>query len=345
MNQNIYVLGTTIETGELIKNLVSKFTISGVLTLKSSTDISDISGNLNLRDLLSKLEVPVYDVHSYNLNNENDFKLLAKLKIDILIVYGWQRLVPAWLLNHVSIAAIGVHGSSDGITAGRGRSPQNWALILGATRFYFSLFQLSDGIDSGPIISSASYSILPEDNIRTLYKKLTKISSELIYKFLSDPTLFLESSISQEGEAYYYPKRVAADGVIDWRSNSESIQNLVRGITKPYPGAFTWYRNQKIFIWKVKKIVLNNPNEIYHPGIIISKKDKYDFCISTGDGLINVLDYTFDSPLEIKEGESFTSSSEYDVISNIIQRHYQTYPNLKISPRLINYLESLDVRK
>ena len=342
MGKNIYILGTTIETGNLVQNLASNFTISGVITLKKTTDIKNISGYLNLSDLLSKYNIPVYEVDSYKLNNEKDFTLITKLRIDILIVYGWQRLIPAWLLKHVGFAAIGVHGSPDGIMAGRGRSPQNWALILGANKFYFSLFQLSEDIDSGKIITSSSYSILADDDIGTLYRKLTEESVKLIANFLADPFSSLEFAEIQNGLAYYYPKRTADDGAIDWRSKSESIHNLVRALTKPYPGAFTFYQNQKIFIWKIEKILESNSTANYEPGLIISKKGSNDFRVSTSDGFINILEYDYESPIEIQEGNRFTSNSEYEILGNIIERHYQTYPNLNISPRLLNYWESLD---
>ena len=345
MEKNIYVLGTTIETGNLIQGLANKFTVSGVITLKSGTNLNNVSGYLNLNDLSSKHKIPVHEIDSYNLKNENDFKLITELRIDILIVYGWQRLIPKWLLEHVSIAVIGVHGSPDGITAGRGRSPQNWALILGAKKFYFSLFQLSEGIDSGNIIASASYPILAEDDIRALYRKLTDISIKLISNFLIDPISFLESAKIQNRIVYYYPKRIPDDGAIDWRSKSESIHNLVKALTKPYPGAFTFYRNQKISIWKTQNILESNSTEKHKPGVIISKKGRNDFRVSTSDGYINILEYDCESLVEIKEGDSLTSHSEYEILSSIIKRHYQTYPNLKISPRLIKYWESLDVWK
>lgn len=345
MKNNIYVLGTTIETGNLVEGLASKFNISGVITLKSATNINNISGYSNLTDLLNKRNIPIYEVESYTLKNDNDLKLITELNIDILIVYGWQRLIPAWLLKHVSIAAVGVHGSPDGITAGRGRSPQNWSLILGANKFYFSLFQLSEGIDSGNIITSSSYSILAQDDICTLYRKLTEISVKLISNFLLDPIAFLETSKIQKGLAYYYPKRISTDGGIDWRANSESIHNLVRALTKPYPGAFTFYRHQKICIWKIEIILDSNSSVKQNPGVIISKSGRSDICVSTHDGYINILEYDCDSPLDIQEGDSFISHSERQILGGIIERHYQTYPNLPISPRLLNYWESLDARK
>ena len=55
------------------------------------------------------------------------------------------------------LGVLGGHGSPDGISGGRGRLPQNWALILGAKRFDLALFKITPGIDDGPIIAKRSF--------------------------------------------------------------------------------------------------------------------------------------------------------------------------------------------
>ena len=44
------------------------------------------------------------EVQDYNLENQNDKHKLFSLNIDVLIVLGWQRLVPKWLIDHCNIA-------------------------------------------------------------------------------------------------------------------------------------------------------------------------------------------------------------------------------------------------
>ena len=44
------------------------------------------------------------------------------------------------------------HMVVDGILKGRGRSPQNWALLMGEKKFFISLFKISNGVDNGSII-------------------------------------------------------------------------------------------------------------------------------------------------------------------------------------------------
>jgi hypothetical protein len=49
--------------------------------------------------------------------------------------------------------------------------------------------------------------------------------------------------------ASYFGGRTPEDGRIDWRQPAEQIYNLIRAVTHPFPGAFTRWRDKKIFLW------------------------------------------------------------------------------------------------
>ncbi len=54
----------------------------------------------------------------------------------------------------------------------------------------------------------------------------------------------------QEGASSYYGGRKPEDGLIDWAKSAMAIYNLVRAVTHPYPGAYTFFGGRKLFIWK-----------------------------------------------------------------------------------------------
>lgn len=113
--------------------------------------------------------------------------MLTALPIDLLIVCGWQRLVPPWLIEHAPARVVGSHGSALGIAGGRGRSPQNWALIAGERQFQLSIFFIEPGIDSGPVIDTRTFSYDDLDDIVSSYLKLAIGTAEmLIGAFESD---------------------------------------------------------------------------------------------------------------------------------------------------------------
>ena len=180
-------------------------------------------------------------------------------------------MIPDWLINKCRIGAIGIHGSADGITLGRGRSPENWALILNEKVFSISIFKIDSGIVSGNIIDTMNFHISGFDDIASSRYKMISHVGLMLIKLLGNPqTISLEGS-AQLGEPRYLPQRIPSDGEIDWNRSAYDLYNFIRALTRPYPGSFSFInRNQKLFIWK--SIVLTDfpMDRSYKHGEIIS---------------------------------------------------------------------------
>jgi len=52
-------------------------------------------------------------------------------------------------------------------------------------------------------------------------------------------------------QASYAPMLKKEDGLIDWNLPAEIIHNRVRGL-QPWPGAYTMFRGQRLYIWKTR---------------------------------------------------------------------------------------------
>jgi methionyl-tRNA formyltransferase len=48
----------------------------------------------------------------------------------------------------------------------------------------------------------------------------------------------------------YYGGRTPADGRIDWRLPAQRIHDLVRGTTRPFPGAFSLLGRSRLNVWR-----------------------------------------------------------------------------------------------
>jgi methionyl-tRNA formyltransferase len=67
--------------------------------------------------------------------------------------------------------------------------------------------------------------------------------------------------------ANVWRKRSKKDGLIDWRMSAKTISNLVRALTRPYPGAEFLRNNIGIKIWQAE-VITNVVNNI-EPGNVI----------------------------------------------------------------------------
>lgn len=253
-----------------------------------------VAGYLDLRPFLDEKGILYTIARKYNLKCSEDQETLLGLKLDMLLVMGWQRLIPDWWLTQLSIGAFGMHGSSRPLPHGRGRSPMNWALIQNKKIFYTYLFQYQPGVDNGPVVGVKKFDITPHDTCFTLHLKNTVSMVKLCTKYLPallDGTVILTPQ-SQEGVSYF-PKRNPEDGIIYWEDSTEAIHNLIRAVTKPFSGAFSYLDdnpNQRVFLWRAIPFDTHLTWEDAKPGEIVEVFFDGTFVVQTGDSSLLVLE-------------------------------------------------------
>lgn len=233
----IALLGSKGTTLDLLRN--ARFNIDRVLVLNPTTaERIKVAFHQGPRivDACRQRGIDCRILDTYSLDGEED-----KFRgIDLLLVIGWERLVPAAVLNVLGEFACGMHGSAYGLPRGRGRSPLNWSIITGHTLFTTYLFRYTPGMDDGDIIGSRSFEITDQDDIGSLHAKNRIAMTQLAEKYI--PLIERgEACFSPQppGEPSFYPKRTPEDGGIDWNRSVEDVCRLVRAVSYPYPSAFT----------------------------------------------------------------------------------------------------------
>ena len=263
----------------------------------------------------------------------------SDLDIDLIITSAWQRLIPEWLICHCRIGAIGCHGSAVGISGGRGRSPQNWALICGRDKFSISIFWLDTGIDSGKIIDTREFKYELIDDINTSYYKAGLYMAEMIIENLANGKIVNHYGIRQSEESGYLPKRIASDGMIDWKRKCREIYDFVRALTIPYPCAFTMLNGFKIEVIRCKYIEAESVLlDHYNYGEIIMVLDSASFWVRCLDGIVEILEYINIDAVEIKEGKIFENCDFGEQMHKIIERHNNEV-GLPVSSMLCQYMK------
>ena len=105
--------------------------------------------------------------------------------------------------------------------------------------------------DAGDIVGQKEVAIEFEDTAFTLYQKLCVKAKELLEEVLPLIKKGIAPRVAQNlKQGSYYGGRRPEDGKIDWSWPVMQIYNLVRAVTEPYPGAFTYLpEGEKLFIW------------------------------------------------------------------------------------------------
>lgn len=275
-------------------------TISPEVTRKNQ-----ISGYKGLSALTGKYGIPVYEADSYYLTDEKTQKFFSENEFDIGISMGWTRLIPKSVLDQFQYGIYGFHGNCGYLPFGRGRSPLNWSIILGDTRFNLNLFRYDEKADSPNVFATEMFSITAHDDIRTAQYKNIICSRNLIRRLLA---AYKADSITIRTESKdfdsWYQKRTAIDGRVDFHKRTREIYNLIRGVTAPFPGAFAYVNEEreerKMIIWESHPFDEIIDFSAYAPGEVIDVFDGKPV-VRTVDGslLIDRFEYSRD----IKTGD------------------------------------------
>jgi UDP-4-amino-4-deoxy-L-arabinose formyltransferase/UDP-glucuronic acid dehydrogenase (UDP-4-keto-hexauronic acid decarboxylating) len=169
---------------------------------------------------------------------------------DILFSFYYRSMVKPALLDIPPAGCLNLHGSL--LPRYRGRCPVNWVLVNGETETGVTLHHMTAAPDAGDIVSQKSVAISAEDTARSLHEKLARAAGELLDEILPRIKNGTAPRTPQDAaEATYFGGRRPADGEIDWSRAPHQVRNLVRAVTRPYPGAFSHLGDKKCLFWAV----------------------------------------------------------------------------------------------
>ncbi len=255
--------------------------------------------------------IPCHEARSYTLTDPADSAYFGQQRFDLLCVLGWERLVPAAILATLGKFACGMHGSAFGLPRGRGRSPMNWSIITGQNRFITYLFRYTPGMDDGDILGSRVFEINAHDTIETLHQKnriaMLQVLGECLAKIATGEAVFMPQP---PGEPSYYPKRIAEDGLIDWRDSTRAIHRLIRAVAPPYPGAFAYLDGRRIGVQAAQPFDAALFASSVAPGTIVDVSVAGgSFVVKTADGSLLVTQFDGVAAVELGPGSRLTGAT------------------------------------
>lgn len=217
----------------------------------------------SVAEMASKYKFPVFAPE--DINHPLWIEKIKELKPDILFSFYYRDMLKPALLNIPPSGCLNLHGSL--LPKYRGRCPINWVLVNGEKETGVTLHYMTPRPDDGDIAGQRNIPITDDDTALTLHKKAVQASISLLDEVLPRIKKGTAARILQDNStASYFGARTPDDGEIDWNQSAEAIRNLVRAVTYPYPGAFSFVGGRKYIFWKVSRAA--NTGGI--PGTIIS---------------------------------------------------------------------------
>lgn len=180
------------------------------------------------------------------LKNAEFLVELTNLKADLQVVVAF-RMLPEMVWNMPSLGTFNLHGSL--LPQYRGAAPLNWAVINGETKTGVTTFLLDHEIDTGKIIFKEETPIGENETVGEVHDRLMEIGAKLVVATVDaiaegNIQLIPQTELIEGTVIKHAPKIFKEDCKIDWNKDSESIRNLIRGLS-PHPTAWTNLVHQK----------------------------------------------------------------------------------------------------
>jgi methionyl-tRNA formyltransferase len=194
-----------------------------------------------------QLGLPIIQPES--IKNTDSFRTqLTSLTPDAIIVVGYGRIIPQWMLNLPPLGNINLHASL--LPKYRGAAPIQWAIASGETITGVTTMKLDAGLDTGDILQQQEISIAPDDTAETLAPKLAAVGAKLTVETLRGLKAgSIHPRKQDQVQATLAPILKKSDGLIDFSRSAAEILNRMRGF-QPWPGAYSKFRGKNLQVWK-----------------------------------------------------------------------------------------------
>src|SRR5271166_1259403 len=117
------------------------------------------------------------------IKNNPEFRdRLAAIQPDAIIVVGYGRIVPQWMIDLPRLGNLNLHASL--LPKYRGAAPIQWAIANGESVTGVTTMLIDAGLDTGDILQQQQLAIAPDDTAETLAPPLAAIGADLIVETL-----------------------------------------------------------------------------------------------------------------------------------------------------------------
>jgi methionyl-tRNA formyltransferase len=193
------------------------------------------------------LELGLPIVQPDKIKNNDEFRAsLENIAPEAIIVVGYGRIIPQWMIDLPKLGNLNLHASL--LPKYRGAAPIQWAIANGESISGVTTMRIDAGLDTGDMLLQAEEPIQPEDTALTLSPRLAHTGAELMLRTLAGLAEgALQPQPQDNSRATLAPILKREDGLVDFSRTATETWNRLRGF-QPWPGAFTTFRRKVLQI-------------------------------------------------------------------------------------------------
>jgi methionyl-tRNA formyltransferase len=192
---------------------------------------------------------------------------LREIAPDCVPVVAYGALVPPAALEIPKHGWVNLHFSL--LPAWRGAAPVQHAVLHGDAITGASVFQLEQGLDTGPVYGTLTDEVRPTDTSGDLLDRLADSGAGLLVAVLDAIEAGTARAEPQPADGVSLaPKITVEDAEVRWNEPSFAVDRRIRACT-PAPGAWTTFRGDRVKLGPVRPVA-NAPD--LEPGDLLVER-------------------------------------------------------------------------
>ena len=204
-----------------------------------------------VKDAAIRLGIAVLQPPTIKTNAEFRDRLAA-IGPDAIIVVGYGRIIPQWMIDLPRFGNLNLHASL--LPKYRGAAPIQWAIANGESVTGVTTMRIDAGLDTGEVLMPREMPIGPEDTTETLSPKLAFLGADLMVETLRGlETGQVRPTPQDHSRATLAPILKKEDGRMDFTRSAKDLFNRLRAF-QPWPGAFTIFKGKTLQVHRAQPV-------------------------------------------------------------------------------------------
>ena len=217
-----------------------------------------------------------------SMRDPAEIEAFRALNLDAAVVVAFGQILPREVLEAPRLGSYNVHGSL--LPRWRGAAPIQRAIMAGDAVTGVQVMRMTEGLDEGPVLATATVRIGPLDTAATLHDRLAAAGAELIVQTLPQIEAGTAVETPQAEEGVTYAKKISAKFArLDWTKAGPVLDRKIRGMS-PFPGAWFELPTDKGPV-RVKALLSRFEDEAGEPGVTLDDR----LLVGTGEGAVRLL--------------------------------------------------------
>lgn len=228
----VVFMGTPDFAVPILKGLIENYDVIGVVSQPDRrVGRKQELVNTPIKQVAIDNNIPVFQP----VKIREEYEEIINLGADIIVTCAYGQIIPKAILDAPRFGCINVHGSL--LPKLRGGAPIHWAIINGEEKTGMTIMYMDVKMDSGDIISQKETIISEDDNLESLYDRMSLIGRDLLLDTLPSIIAGTNERIKQNEDEVTFGFNVKREEEhLDFTKSAKEVFNHIRGLS-PIPGA------------------------------------------------------------------------------------------------------------